>query len=164
MICASLRHFTCLVEATRQLRRQQDEEYAASLRADRARHLDEVYEAEEAAARAAERERDLPVLERLRAEAAAALPPEPEGPNRGAAVCIRFLLPDGRRVQRWFPRDASVGLLHAFIFTEGFGNVQIFSTFPRAPIANSGGVTVGEALGAPSASLMVTPIDGKQED
>lgn len=152
-------------DSARVLRREQDEEYAATLEADRAREREKARAEEEAAAAAAE-------AERAQAEARAkddeveqrqlrkreSLPAEPEKAAGVATVVLR--LPEGDRAERRFaPGEV---LETVFNWAEGCCGVDVdvaclVSSYPRKVFRypEDGGMTLDDAGFFPSAMLLL---------
>uniref|UniRef100_UPI00358EFDC8 FAS-associated factor 2 n=1 Tax=Myxine glutinosa TaxID=7769 RepID=UPI00358EFDC8 len=124
---------------TQALRRQQDEAYFESLRADqekeRRRREDREQEQriqEEGLRQAVEEERKREKLVEAKAKCSKQLPPEPLTTDP-EAVAIVFRLPNDSRVERRFLSTDSLSVIHDFVFSLSGApeNFQLVSNFPR---------------------------------
>ncbi|KAL3685924.1 hypothetical protein R1sor_003946 [Riccia sorocarpa] len=151
------------VVAQRLLREQQDDEYLASLAADREKELKAIQEAEEAA-RAAESEEILRREEELRQKAEAEelerqlnakkgkLPMEPP-PDAEDAVTLVVRLPDGSRRGRRFYKSNKLQNLFDFIDVGGGvkpGSYRLVRQFPRVAFTDGEHSSSLESLGLTS--------------
>lgn len=129
------------MQERRDLVRQQDDEFAAALAADRERER---------------RRLELREAEEMVAEAAAL--PEPEaGPG---VLPIRFLLPDGRSVVRRFRRRADMEEVHTFLLGLGVWRAELILPQTTRPLPECG-VTVENAVGGMPTAVLVRNADGK---
>lgn len=143
------------MEARRALVREQDAALEASARADREREqrLQQEAAAREDLERAQERDRER--LEALRRDAALGLPPKP---TSGSYLTIRFLMPDGRRLQRNFRPTDDIQVVHDFLFVEGVNRANLFICHQSLPRRAA---DVSTALSGRSSLVMVRLADGK---
>lgn len=151
-------------EQENELRRQQDEEYQESLRADRLRERErqEEREREERRIRDEEaREREKARAEEERLENAKALM-RPEPASGGTR--IRFVLPNGKKLDRRFENDETVGALKAYLvlhFAEEqpeIKNIALSTNFPKTT-HNDDSRTLKESDLCPQSVLMVQDLD-----
>jgi UBX domain len=165
------RHLTVLAEfevrrlqrlQETELRRQQDEEYQATLAADqqRARAVAQERDAERAQQAALDREREAAT----RALQVARDLVEPEPPSGG--TMIRLVLPSGAKINRRFAAHATMATVKAFLkvhFTESNStivNVGLSTSFPRKTFDEADdALTLEEAGLVPQAVLMVQDLD-----
>ena len=142
--------------------RQQDAEYEEALRVDQLRAQQRREEEAQLAQDEERRRQDLLVLQEMRERAAQTLPPEPEGPSAATHLTLRFRLPDGRLLQRAFPRQSPVDVLYNFMLANGLGNVELAIGAPRIVLpGRQAAVTVNQAVLGQNLVLMVTPGTGK---
>jgi FAS-associated factor 2 len=142
----------------RELRRQQDEDFQATLAADRQRERQKKEEeeaqlrAEQEAAAALQAARDM-------------IPPEPTGDEKSSTV--RFVLSSGTKLNRKFPASSTIANLKAFIrvhchdnSTE-MGTVGLSTNYPRKTFNEESDekLTLDEAGLVPQAVLMVQDLD-----
>mmetsp|Transcript_1045 Transcript_1045/g.2464 ORF Transcript_1045/g.2464 Transcript_1045/m.2464 type:complete len:366 (+) Transcript_1045:95-1192(+) len=151
-------------EQANELRRQQDEEYQESLRADQERERmrleeqqreeDERLEQQRQEDEAARKEE-----ERLQQAKEMVRPAPASGGTR-----VRFTLPSGKKLDRRFHDDDTVGVLKAFLqlhFTDNeidIANIGLSSTYPRK-VFDEDDVTLKDGGLSPQAVLMVQDLD-----
>lgn len=153
-------------EQEQMLRREQDEEYHATLRADQERQRILREEEEEQVRLEQEaREREAEAMrqkENALEQARNAVRPEPaQGGTR-----IRFVLPSGKKIVRSFESDETIGSLKAFLlvhFHESEGDetierIALSTNYPKKTYEDEG-VTLEEAGLSPQAVLMVQDLD-----
>jgi len=153
------------------LRREQDREFQEALEADRAREAERRAEREEA--ERAEREREeRERLEQEEREEALAIArslvgdePPANGPGGSDAVTrIRLTLPNGRRIDRRFHADDTVGTVRAFLVVHfhdagvDIANFALSTSFPRRAYDDPE-LTLREGGLVPQAVLMVQDLD-----
>lgn len=142
-----------------ELRRQQDEEYQATLRADQERERRQR-EAEEAARSEAEARR------RERQEAEELVQAEPPAGTPDTTM-VRFVLPAGKKINRRFHSTQTIQALRAFVRLHCYendvemGTIGLSTSFPRKTYneAEDEPLTLEEAGLAPQAVLMVQDLD-----
>ncbi|EPY51362.1 UBA/UAS domain-containing protein Ucp10 [Schizosaccharomyces cryophilus OY26] len=100
-------------ESTRELRRQQDDAYQASLARDRERQKQAKEERERKQKEQEEKERMLKLSLQYRSWLAVSIPSEPQPNTQAARLSIR--LPDGTRVIRRFEKDCLVKSIYEFV-------------------------------------------------
>lgn len=121
------------------IRRQQDEAYLESLKADQEkerirREVQEVQEREEQERRDEElaRQRRTEEIHRLKIELVDQVPEEPPSSHPD---CIRIVIkfPDGTRLERRFLKSHSMKVLYYFVFCHDLSpsNFQVVTNFPR---------------------------------
>lgn len=152
-----------------ELRRAQDEEYQAALRADQEREQrrqEELKKAEEEARAAAELEfANQQAEEEAVAKAQSLLRDEPVVGASNTAV-IRFVLPTGMKLNRRFGSEETVAALKAFLFLHfrenGLPNVKnigLSTNFPKKSYDENDEQTLQQAGLSPQAVLMVQDLD-----
>lgn len=147
------------------LRREQDEAYHATLRADqerlaREREEEEARLREEREAREQEQRKQQEREDKLQ-RARNTVPPEPlQGGTR-----IRFVLPSGKKLERRFESDCTIGVLRAYLMLEfyesgesGFEQIGLSTNYPKQTYEDDT-VTLEEAGLSPQAVLMVQDLD-----
>lgn len=154
-----------------ELRRQQDEEYQATLRADQERERMRTEEqdylrAQVAAAEQAEQDERDAAAQALQT-AQSLIRPEPEAGTPGA-VTLRFVLPTGVKMTRRFEADQTVAAIRAHLrihFVEHpepafSANIGLSTHFPKQTFTErEDHWTLVEAGLAPQAVLMVQDLD-----
>lgn len=142
-------------QAESDLRRQQDEEYQATLQADRER------EQQKAMQRAAEEVAQLE-LQKLRDQ----IRPEPDASDTKNSTMIRFCLPTGAKINRRFENTETVSALKGFLRIYcvdnniEMGSIGLSTNFPRKTFEDSDNdKTLTEAELSPQAVLMVQDLD-----
>lgn len=153
-------------EQEAELRRQQDEEYHAALLQDQERHRQE---------REAEEERQRAEQEALEAEQRAREQEEHalqharnlvRPPPTTGGVRIRFVLPSGKKVERRFESDETIGSLKAYLKVtfndspddEGFERIGLSTNYPKQTYEDDS-LTLEEAALGTQAVLMVQDLD-----
>lgn len=146
------------------LRRQQDEEYQETLRADQERERLRQEEREREDHRIQEeedRERQQVQAEQDRLDKAKSLlRPEPSS----GGTRIRFALPSGKKLERRFGNDETVGALKAFLIlhfadeNSAIKNIALSTNFPKKTYTQDE-QTLTESELAPQAVLMVQDLD-----
>lgn len=158
-------------EAARELRRQQDNAYQASLARDRERQAFARAEEERLAKEKEEREIVQKKKKQYRAWLASNLPPEPSSEDEPARLSIRF--PDGSRAVRRFKKDDTVESVYNYVDymlfekeePEEFGRAtsssnpvtppsdykhdfhfQLYSSLPRALLKPSVAISTNKAI------------------
>jgi FAS-associated factor 2 len=151
------------------LRRQQDDEYQATLAADQERERITAAErnavlAAAAAAQEAQRQVEQVAADALRA-AQNLLRPEPD-PQDSNSTVIRFVLPSGTKLNRRFGADETVAAVRAFLQVHcvendwSLRNIGLSTNFPRQTFApEDDDKTLLEAGLVPQAVLMVQDLD-----
>jgi len=153
-------------EQEQMLRREQDEEYHATLRADQERQRilreeeeERTRQEEEAVEREAQAQRE---KEDKLHRAKRAVRPEPaQGGTK-----IRFVLPSGKKMVRSFESDETIGSLKAFLLikfhedeeTESIERIGLSTNYPKKTYQDED-MTLEEAGLSPQAVLMVQDLD-----
>ncbi|KAI9079824.1 hypothetical protein K1719_038234 [Acacia pycnantha] len=144
------------LEAQRLIREQQDDEYLASLQADREKELKALEEAE--AAREEERRREEESQRKLREEQEletqlaakeASLPPEPSSDDQNS-VTLLVKMPDGNRRGRRFLRSDNLQSLFDFIDVARVvkpGTYRLVRPYPRRAFSDGEGASTLDELG-----------------
>jgi len=142
-----------------ELRRQQDEEYQTTLRADQERERQQR-EAEEAARSEEEaRQRERQEVENL-------VLPEPETGTPDTTM-VRFVMPAGKKINRRFHSTQTIKALKAFVRWHCYennvemGTIGLSTSFPRKSYneAENDPLTLQDAGLAPQSVLMVQDLD-----
>ncbi|XP_028759030.1 plant UBX domain-containing protein 8 isoform X3 [Neltuma alba] len=144
------------LEAQRLIREQQDDEYLASLQADREKELKALEEAE--AAREEEKRREEESRRKLREEQEletqlaakeVSLPPEPSSDDQNA-VTLLVRMPDGSRRGRRFLRSDNLQSLFDFIDVARVvkpGTYRLVRPYPRRPFSDGESASTLSELG-----------------
>mmetsp|Transcript_14762 Transcript_14762/g.19304 ORF Transcript_14762/g.19304 Transcript_14762/m.19304 type:complete len:403 (+) Transcript_14762:131-1339(+) len=153
------------------LRRQQDEEYQATLEADQERERQKREAGEREVRRLREQQEeeerqqvaDAAKLDNARAQ----VPPEP--PTTGASgpvTTIRFVLPSGTKLNRRFYSHESIRGILAYLIMYFYDNeidmsenIGVSTSFPKKSYNDDPSLTLEEAGLAPQAVLMVQDLD-----
>ena len=153
-----------LREQESELRRQQDEEYHESLRADQERERLQQEEREREEQRIkeeAEREREKVRVEEERLDRAKALlRPEPSA----GGTRIRFVLPSGQKLDRRFENDETVAALKAYLVLHfakdapEIKNISLSTNFPKKTYEDES-LSLDESGLSPQSVLMVQDLD-----
>jgi hypothetical protein len=168
---AHQRHLTVLAELEvrrlqrhqeTELRRQQDEEYQATLAADQERARAVALERDAERAQKAALEREQEAASRSLQEARDLVEPEPTS----GGTMIRLVLPSGVKINRRFALHATIATVKAFLkvhFTDSNSNivnVGLSTSFPRKTFDEADdALTLEEAGLVPQAVLMVQDLD-----
>lgn len=147
-----------------QLRREQDEEYHATLRADQERQRLQREEEEERIRleqEAVQRENEIHLQrqESLQRAREAVRSPPTEGGTR-----IRFVLPSGKKMVRTFESDETIGALKAYLTVQfhdsddGIERIGLSTNYPKKTYSDDD-MTLEEAGLSPQAVLMVQDLD-----